>query len=349
MRFKYLALIIPVLLLVLAATRADRVDDYIKGEMQKRHIPGLELAVIKAGKTTKVGGYGLANVELNVPVRPETIFKIGSVSKQFIASGIMLLVDEGRIGLDDKISKYLEGTPETWKDISVRRLLTHTSGIVREAPGFNPYKIQSDADVIRTAYPLPLRFTPGEKWEYCNVGYFSLAEIIRVVSGKPWSEYLAERIFRPAGMASTRTTTADEIVEGRAGSYDWKDGKLWNADELIALRPSGAFLSNVLDLARWDAALYTDRILKKALREQMWTPVTLNSGKTHPYGFGWELASVKGHRLVHHGGSLSGFRSEFARYVDDELSIVVLANCSASQPGEIARGVAAFYIEGLAP
>jgi D-alanyl-D-alanine carboxypeptidase len=118
---------------------------------------------------------------------------------------------------------------------------------------------------------------------------------------------------------------------------------------LIALRPSGAFLSNILDLARWDAALYTDRILKTPIREQMWTAVTLNNGKTHPYGFGWELASVKGHRLVHHGGSLSGFRSEFARYVDDELSIIVLANCSASQPEEIARGVAGFYVDGLAP
>lgn len=349
MRFKYLLLIIPVLLLVLASARTDRVDDYIKGEMEKRHIPGLELAVIKAGKTTKMEGYGLANVELNVPVRPETIFKIGSVSKQFIASGIMLLVEEGKIGLDDKISKYLDGTPETWKDISVRHLLTHTSGIVREAPGFNPFKVQSDADVIKTAYPLPLRFTPGEKWEYCNVGYFSLAEIIRVVSGKPWSEYLAERIFRPAGMGSTRTTSASEIVTGRAGSYDWRDGKLWNADELIALRPSGAFLSNVLDLAKWDAALDTERILKKSSRDQMWTAVTLNSGKTHPYGFGWELSTVKGHRLVHHGGSLSGFRSEFARYVDDQLSIIVMANCGVSQPGEIARGVAGFYIDGLAP
>jgi CubicO group peptidase (beta-lactamase class C family) len=349
MRFKHLPFIIPVLLLVLAPARTDRVDDYIKGEMQKRHIPGLQLAVIKAGKTTKVAGYGLANVELNVPVKPETIFKIGSVSKQFIASGIMLLVDEGKVGLDDKISRYLEGTPETWKEITVRNLLTHTSAIVREAPGFNSYKIQSDADVIKNAYPLPLRFTPGEKWEYCNVGYFSLAEIIRVVSGKPWSQYLAQRIFVPVGMSSTRTTTASEIVNGRAGSYDWKDGRLWNADELIALRPSGAFLSNVLDLAKWDAALYTDHILKKSIREQMWTPVTLNSGKAHPYGFGWELGTINGHRLVHHGGSLSGFRSEFARYVDDQLSIVVLANCGDSRPEEIARGVAGYYIDGLAP
>ena len=176
------------LLLILTAAvavRADKVDDYLKAEMLKQHIPGVSLAVVKDGKIIKAEGYGLANLELNVPARPETVFKIGSVSKQFISAGILLLIQEGKISLDDSISKFLEGTPETWKPITVRHLLTHTSGIVREAPGFDPLKVQSDADVIKTAYSLPLRFAPGEKWEYCNVGYFSLAEIIRKVTGKP--------------------------------------------------------------------------------------------------------------------------------------------------------------------
>src|SRR5215510_4837757 len=201
------------------AARADKVDDYVKAEMQKQHVPGLSLAVIQDGKIVKVEGYGMANIELNVPARPETVYKIGSVSKQFIASGIMLLVDEGRISLDDKISKFLDGTPETWKDITVRHLLTHTSGIVREAPGFDPLKIQSDADVIKTAYSLPLRFQPGEKWEYCNVGYFSLAEIIHKVSGKPWPDYLNEVLFKPLEMNATRTTNMTEIIPNRANAY----------------------------------------------------------------------------------------------------------------------------------
>ena len=180
------------LLCIIATARADKVDDYLKAEMQRLHLTGVSIAVLKEGNIVKVEGYGLANVELNVPARPDTVYKIGSVSKQFIASGIMLLVEEGKISLDDKISKYLESTPETWKAITVRNLLTHTSGIVREAPGFDPLKIQNDADVIKTAYKEALRFTPGEKWEYCNVGYFSLAEIIRKVSGKPWPEFLTE-------------------------------------------------------------------------------------------------------------------------------------------------------------
>ena len=340
------------LVLLLTATvvaRADKVDDYVKAEMQKQRIPGLSLAVIKDGKIIKVEGYGMANVELSVPARPETVYKIGSVSKQFIASGIMLLIQEGKVSLDDKISKFLEGAPDTWKEITVRHLLTHTSGIVREAPGFDPLKIQNDADVIKTAYPLPLRFAPGEKYEYCNVGYFTLAEIIRKVTGKPWAEFLNERLFLPLEMNATRATTLTEIVQNRANGYAWRDGKLQNAEIYFALRPSGAFLSSVLDLAKWDAVLYTDRILKQSVREQMWSPVKLNSGAYHPYGFGWELDTVGGHRRVRHGGSLPGFRAALSRFVDDKLTVAVLTNGDNVNPMTIALGVADLYIPGLIP
>ena len=340
------------LLLILTAAvavRADKVDDYLKAEMLKQHIPGVSLAVVKDGKIIKSEGYGLANLELNVPARPETVFKIGSVSKQFISAGILLLIQEGKISLDDSISKFLEGTPETWKPITVRHLLTHTSGIVREGPGFDPLKIQSDADVIKTAYSLPLRFAPGEKWEYCNVGYFSLAEIIRKVSGKPWGEYLSDALFKPLEMNSTRTTTMTDLVQDRANGYGWREGKYSNAAIYLALRPSGAFLSNVLDLAKWDAALYTERLLKQTSREQMWAAVKLNGGTTYPYGFGWELDSVGGHRQIHHGGSLPGFRAELSRFVDDKLTVIVLTNSDNANPGTIALGVAEFYIPNLIP
>jgi D-alanyl-D-alanine carboxypeptidase len=338
------------LLTVTVAVRADKkVDDYVKAEMEKQHIPGVSIAIVKEGKIIKVEGYGMANVELNVPARPDTVYKIGSVSKQFIASGIMMLIQEGKISLDDNISKFLEGTPDTWKDITIRHLLTHTSGIVREAPGFDPLKIQNDADVIKTAYPLPLRFAPGEKWEYCNVGYFTLAEIIRKVSGKPWGDYLSEHMFTPVGMSATRTTTVSEIVPNRANGYIWRNGKLQNADIYFALRPSGAFLSSVLDLAKWDAALYTDKFLKSSVRDQMWTPVKLNNGTNHPYGFGWELDPVGGHKRVHHGGSLPGFRAGLARFVDDKLTVVVLTNSDNANPAAIALNIAALYIPGLIP
>jgi len=348
MQRKRLSLLVILLLsLQTAAVRADKVDDYVKAEMQKQRIPGLSLAVVKEGKVIKAEGYGLANVEHNVPARPETVYKIASVSKQFIASGIMLLVQEGKIGLDDKVGKYLDGTPESWNGVTIRHLLTHTSGIVREGPAFDPFKDQKDFDVIKSAYPLPLRFKTGEKYEYCNVGYFSLAEIIARISGKSWGDFMNERVFAPLGMTVTRPTSFSAIVPKRASGYEWRNDKMQNAGEYVAVRPSGAFLSTVLDLAKWDAALYTDAILKQATREQMWTPVKLNSGATHPYGFGFSLEPMGNHRQVSHGGSLPGFRSHFSRLPDDKLSIIVLTNCGSASPEAIVRGVAAFYLSDL--
>jgi len=331
------------------AVRADKVDDYVRAAMAKQHVPGVSIAVVRDGKVIKAAGYGMANVELNVAATPDTVFKIASVSKQFLATGIMLLVQDGKLSLDDKISKFLDGTPDTWKDITIRHLLTHTSGLVREAPGFDPLKIQSDADVIKTAYALPLVFKTGDKWQYCNVGYFSLAEIIHKVSGKPWGDFLKERVFAPLGMNSTRTTTMTDLVPNRANGYAWAKGKYENADIYFALRPSGAFLSTVNDLAKWDAALYTDKFLTKATRDQMWTPVKLNNGETYPYGFGWELGPAGNHRQVRHGGALPGFRAEFARLIDDKLSVIVLTNGDGANAASIAAGIADRYIPDVLP
>jgi CubicO group peptidase (beta-lactamase class C family) len=348
MHRKFNVIFVIVLLLAQAvAVRADKVEDYVKAEMKKQRIPGLSIAVVKQGKIVKVEGYGLANIEHQVPARPETVYKIASVSKQFLATGILLLAQEGKLSVDDKVSKHLDGTTEIWKDITIRHLLTHTSGIVREAPGFDPFKVQKDIDVIGTAFGLPLRFTSGEKYEYCNVGYFSLAEIITRLSGKSWGEFLNERVFAPLGMTATRPTTMSEIVPNRAGGYDWRNDQMRNAEDYIAMRPSGAFLSSVVDLAKWDAALYTDKFLTASTREQMWTPVRLNSGSTHPYGFGWQLDPLGNHRQAHHGGSLPGFRSQFSRFLDDKLSIIVLTNCGSAAPQTIARGIAAIYLPDL--
>jgi D-alanyl-D-alanine carboxypeptidase len=352
-RRRYTLLAVAMVLALAAPARADQIDDYVRAEMAKQHIPGLALAVVKDGSVVRTKGYGLANIELNVAAQPDTVFKIGSISKQFIAAGIMLLVQDGKLNVDDKISRYLEGTLDAWKDITIRHLLTHTSGIVREAPGFDPLKVQSDADVIKTAYSLPLRFKPGEKWEYCNVGYFALAEIIHKVAGLPWPEFLSERVFKPLGMNSTRTTTVSDVVPNRASGYVWNDGKFKNAGEWSALRPSGAFLSTTLDLAKWDAALYTNRILAQASRDQMWTPLANTSAKPGDdsaphYGFGWFVARVQGHRDIYHGGSLPGFRAEIDRFLDDRLTIIVLTNGDNAKPESVARGISGFYIAGLA-
>ena len=328
------------------ASRPDTVDRFIAAEMARRHIPGVSLAVVRGGKVIKAGGYGMADLEHRIAVTPQTVFKIGSVSKQFLATGVMLLAQDGRLSVDDPISKFYPGAPESWRDITVRHFLTHTSGVLREGPAFDAMKVQHDSVVIRSAFVAPLQFPTGSKYQYCNVCYFTLADLIARVSGKPWDAFLAERVFRPVAMTSTRTTTTTELIPNRARGYVWRDSGYVNAAEFLALRPSGAFLSSVLDLVKWDAALATDRILTKASREAMWTPVRLTGGGSYGYGFGWTLDSLDGHWRVHHGGSLPGFRAEMARFPNDSLTVIVLTNGDSARPDEIAAGVARVYLSG---
>ena len=332
-----------VVLLSASLVHADPVDDFVRAQMQRFNVAGLSLAVVKDGVLVKAEGYGLANVELETPATAETIFKIGSVSKQFIATGIMLLVQEGRIGLDDPVSKYLEGTPPSWAPITIRHFLTHTSGVVRESPGFDPFKIQSDADVVKAAYAVPLRFPTGTKWEYCNTSYFALAEIIRVVSGQPWSEFLRSKVFVPSGMADTRPTAPLDDNPHRAAGYAGKDNTQPAAD-WPAVRPSGAFLSTVLDLVKWERQLSTAGILNEASLKEMWSPVKLADGSTHAYGFGWELHDIAGHRQIGHGGSLPGFRAAYARFPDDGLTVILLINADDVDRGGILVGIARLYL-----
>src|SRR5256885_5963067 len=249
------------------------VDDYVKKRMQEMHIPGLSLAVVKEGKIIKASGYGLANLETNTPATPETVYKTASLSKPFIAAAILQLMQEGRIGLDDKVSKYLDGSPDTWKEITIRHLLTHTSGIARDPSDYLSYNEQPVTDVIKSVYPVPLSFQPGEKWLYSNVGYYVLAEVITKVSGQAWNEFISERLLAPAHMTSTRTTTVKDIVPHRANGYQQRDNRMINAENWIAVRPSGAFLSTVLDLAKWDAFLHSESGLSASSHKLMWTPV----------------------------------------------------------------------------
>jgi CubicO group peptidase (beta-lactamase class C family) len=326
---------------------SDSVDRYVAAEMERAHVPGVALVVLRGGKAVKIGTYGFADLEHRVPVTPGTAFKIGSVSKQFIATGIVLLQQEGRLRFDDPISKHFAGTPDSWKGVTLRHLLTHTSGILREGPAFDPLRVQPDSIVIRSAFAAPLEFPVGTKYQYCNVCYFTLADVVARVSGKPWDEYLAERVFRPLGMTSTRATSTTALVPHRARGYVWRDGGYVNASEYLALRPSGAFLSTIEDLARWDAALYGDRVLSRASREAMVQPMRLEGGGWSGYGFGWMLDSVDGRWRVRHGGTLPGFRAQMTRFPNDSLTVIVLTNADGAQPATIAAGVARAYFPTL--
>jgi D-alanyl-D-alanine carboxypeptidase len=337
----------------LAAAEADKIDDIVKEQMAARHIPGVAIGVVRDGKLTLARGYGLANTELNSPVTENTVFEIGSMTKQFTATCIMMLVEEAKIGLDEKITKYLSEMPEAWKEITVRQLLTHTSGIkgYTEVGDFmslarNPHTQQ---EIIKLVADKPLDFASGEKWAYSNSGYFILGMIIEKVTGKRFEEFLSDRIFKPLGMTVTRTSDPGAVIPNRASGYMWA-GKLMNAP---ALQPSSAFaagflVSTVGDLAKWDAALYSEKLIKSSSLREMWTPVKLNKGGTSGYGFGWGLENQGGHKLVAHGGGTAAFSTMISRYVDDKLTVVVLTNLAGADGARLARGIAATYVPALA-
>jgi D-alanyl-D-alanine carboxypeptidase len=343
------AVTLVLLSLVATVARADQVDDYVKARMKAFALPSVSIVILEDGKVAKIGAYGVSDVTRGIPATPETVYKIGSVSKQFIATAIMLLAQDGRLKIDDPVSRYLEGTPPAWQPITIRHFLTHTGGVVRESPAFDPGKVQSDADVVKAAYPLPLRFVPGSKWEYCNVGYFALAEIITRVSGRPWQQFMHERVFKPAGMMVTAPTNVTPTLPNRALGYTGDDNQR-QADEWLALRPSGAFLSTVGDLAKWDALLYTNTILSEASRREMWAPVRLNDGATHPYGLGWYTQTMKnGRNAVWHGGSLPGFRAYFGRFPNERVTVILLTNGDDVDVMDVANGLADLYLTRAQP
>ncbi|HEX7332842.1 MAG TPA: serine hydrolase domain-containing protein [Pyrinomonadaceae bacterium] len=323
---------------------ATRIDDYIRTEMQSQQIPGVALAIVKDGKVVLARGYGLANVEHQVPVKPETIFQSGSTGKQFTATAVMLLVEEGKLNLEDKITKYFTDAPEAWRDITVRHLLTHTSGMTDYPPDFDLCRDYTEDELFQRIKTIPLAFQPGEKWSYSNLAYVMLGILIHKVSGKFYGDFLQERVFKPLEMTTARIISEADIVPNRAAGYRLVNGQLKNqgwVSPSLNTTADGALYLTVYDMAKWDAALYTDKLLKRTTLEQMWTPVKLNNGKTHPYGFGWGLGKVRGHRVIEHGGSWQGFKAQITRYVDDKLTVIVFANQARANQAKLAHGVAA--------
>jgi len=321
---------------------ADPTDDFVRQQIKRQRIPGVAIAVVRDGAVIKEGGYGVADLKTGTPVTPDTVFKIASVSKQFMAAGIMLLVQDGRVRLDDPVGRHMPEVPGSWAGITIRHLLSHTSGLPREAPGWAPSST-SDAADIRTAFSTPLRFAPGTKWEYSNLGYTVAGEIIVRVSGRPWPEFMTERVFRPAGMLATRTTTITEAIPNRAAGYSDND-RLLEAQDWAAVRPGGGFLSTVRDLARWDAVLYGDSILAEASRREMWTAMALADGSSALYGLGWFIHRPGARRQVWHSGGMPGFKAQLHRYLDDRVTVIVLINLDDADDDTIASGIAELYL-----
>lgn len=337
-----------------------RVDAVIRQHMKDQKIPGASIAVVRSGKVIKAKGYGFANVEVGAPAKVETIFPAGSITKQFTASAIMLLAEEGRIGLDDSIAKYFPEAPMAWKAITVRHLLTHTSGIPDifgnteqslYSKGVVDFHREYTEDELAQAYfAQPLDFQPGTKWNYSNPGYQMLGFLIHRVTGKYYGDFFRERFFAPLGMATTEIFSYANIVPNRASGYDlgnggWKNLPLWQTVSTLS-NADGSLLMSVLDLAKWDVALDTEQVLKHSALETMWAPVPIDDGSAYPSGMGWFIANARGHRIVFHTGGGFGFYADISRYLDDRLTIIVLTNIDEAHADvlKIASDVAAIYL-----
>lgn len=338
------------------AAQGDPIDDAIRDEMRRQGIPGLALAVVRGGEATKVKGYGEADVEHRVPVRPETVFQSGSVGKQFAAVAIQLLAADGKLALDDPLAKWLAPVPDAWAPITIRHLLTHTSGIREFENGPDPGQIDlrrdyTEDELVERARGLPLDFEPGTQWNYSNTGYVLLGAIIRRASGRFYGDVLAERVFAPLRMTTARIISEADIVPNRAAGYLQVDGVLKNqawVSPALNTTADGSLYLTVLDLIRWDRGLRDASVLSRAQLAEAWTPVRLANGHTYPYGFGWFIGEQRGRRSIEHSGSWQGFESYIARYVEDDLSVIALANLAGADLERITQTVAGLVEPALA-
>lgn len=325
------------------------VNDYVKAEMERQHIPGLALLVTKDGTTVRAEGFGLANVELQVPVKPETIFQSGSVGKQFTATAVMMLLEEGKVALDDSVTKYFPAAPASWKSVTVRELLSHTAGFGDYPKDFNFRKDWTEPELLKLVESIPLAYPPGTKWEYSNLGYLTLGILIHRISGEFYGDFLQQRVFQPLGMKTTRIISEADIIPNRAAGYRLVKGELKNQEWVapaMNTTADGSLYFSIVDLAKWDAALYERKLLQPSSFDLMWTPVKLKNGQANKagYGFGWFIAERGGHRCIHHDGSWQGFETAIDRYVDDHLTVVALTNLAGAKPGEITQHVAEIYL-----
>lgn len=330
-------------------------DRHIQRYMTDNNIPGGLVAVASRGQVVHLETYGLANVELSVPVNDSTAFEIGSISKQFVSAAIMLLVQEGKIGLETPIHEYLPALPSEWVGVTIRQLLTHTSGIpdYEEIRTYDVYRFRlTPEEVIQIAHSRPMDFDPGQGRYYSNTGYFLLSMIIERIEGRPLGQVLESRIFGPLDMMQTRMADPEDIIRHRASGY-WvnKVGELINRNptETSSTLGAGGILSSVYDLAKWDEALYGDQLLSAASKASMWSPAILPNGDNTEYGFGWRVMPYKGLTSQSHGGQVAGFVANFSRFPDQETVFIVFLNRYRVSSDRIKRAVLHTFMPGLGP
>ena len=342
------------MLFCFSTARADRLDDFVRSEIEKRRIPGLSIAVIKDGKIVKATGYGLANLELKVPAAGDTVYEIGSISKQFASEALMLLVEDGKVNLDDSINKYLPANaPETWRAITVRDLLNHTSGLKdwTEIKEFSYRREYSAEEFVALVKDYPLNFQPKENWTYSNTNLPLVGIIVERASGKSYEDFVTERILKPLNFPTIRFKHQADVVANRATGYEWRSNRWENGEPFRpkVIAASGGILASAVDLACWWEAVLQGKLLKPNSLEQMLQPAKLNDGRTVAHGFAFFIDTFNGHKVIQHFGStVGGFGSIVRYYPKEKITVAVIGNLEDGGFGAeyIAKRVADDYIPG---
>ncbi len=342
------------------------VDTFVQAKMKEGEIPGLSLAVLENGKVLYAKTYGYANLANATPATPDHKFQIGSISKSFTGVGVMLLVEEGKIKLDEPISTYIGPVPAAWAPITVRHLLNHTAGL-REDPDDAGMRHlmdrfpDTDAQFLDLVKTIPLIGKPGEAFSYSNIGYNILTFIISKASGKSYVQFFQDRIFSPLKMNATRIMHRDDSITDMATGYI-KTGAGIEPDTMdraksrhLLHRAASGIESTALDLAKYDAALHNGVLPSQASRTEMWTNSALAQASAAPgnasvyYGLGWWLSTVDGYRKVYHSGGMPAYSSDFIRYPEQGISVIVLTNQGYNRKEHqlISRKVAQLFRPGL--
>jgi len=315
------------------STIVKQIDEFLSN-IYKNNEPGAAVIAVKEGRVIFRKGYGMADMELAISVKPEMVFSIGSTSKPFAAMAVMLLAEKRKLSLDDQITRFLPDYPTKGYKITIRHLLTHTSGIQR-LHRIKAYfkRIREDVN-IQELFDFfkdePLEFAPGEKWVYCNSGYHLLGKIIAEASGQTYEKFIKENIFDPLGMNNTCFASNSRIIPGHVHGYNKNGEGIKNAPFMSYshLYAAGDIITNVDDLARWDESFYKNTLLSKDRQRELFTPIILNNGESYDFGLGWFLGELKGRKSIYHGGGIYGFVAHTIRIPEEKVYVALLHNCT---------------------
>ena len=328
-----LASLLPQTSATTTAQDAARVDAIVQEALGGEGAVGISVAVMRGDETVYAKAHGLAELEFAARADAETLFRIGSITKQFTAAAILKLSERGELSVDDPLTRFLPDYPTHGREITLRHLLTHTSGVHCYTELGREWELVqarelSDAELVALWKDRPLDFAPGERWSYSNSGYYLLGMVIAKVTGRSYAEFLRETFFEPLELTRTRYDSNGEVIPNRAQGYGFGDGALWN-DRLLGMSQPGAaggLISTAGDLVRWQRALVTGRVVTPESYLEMTTPYMLASGRETGYGMGLQLDTRAGEECVWHGGAIPGFNSVLLYFPGAELAVAVLSN-----------------------